>query len=155
MHQGATWNDRDDNKNVTPTVVRNEHFTKLVGCFIVEQCDKSLGKLWSVILFSWKPLPHAFTNLKTNKTRLYSLVLHISTVTHSVVLILPLTRVACSIGLQAMLPSRELCVRLPPIRGIMCPSSNASYGPLIKRSLKSGPIWEEETERFCAHRVRT
>lgn len=74
-----------------------------------------------------------------NNTSLPSRLLHISTVTHSVFLISPLTRVAWSIGLQAMLPSRELCVRLPPIWGIMCPSSNASYGPLIKRKLKS--VW--------------
>lgn len=36
-----------------------------------------------------------------------------------------------------MLPSWER-VKLPAVRSIMYPSSNSSYGPLIKRSLKVG-----------------
>lgn len=47
-------------------------------------------------------------------------------------------------------------VRLPSLRGIVCRSSNASYGSLIKRHVKKkkvggggvGSKWEEETERF-------
>lgn len=30
----------------------------------------------------------------------------------------------------------EYCVRLPSMWGIMCPSSNSSYGTLIKRKLE-------------------
>lgn len=91
-----------------------------------------------------------------NKTHFQSPFLYISIVNHSLFLISLQTRVGWSIGLQAVLPSRELCVRLPSIWSIMCLSSNASYGPLIKRGLKSGGSkWKEKTECFCSHTVQT
>lgn len=34
MHQGATWNDRDNDENMT--LGRDEHFSDLAGCFIVQ-----------------------------------------------------------------------------------------------------------------------
>lgn len=74
----------------------------------------------------------------------------ISTVTHPLCFISPLTRVALSAGVRAVCKG----VRLPSLWGIVCRSSNASYGSLIKRKVKKKGEeegvggWEEETERF-------
>lgn len=60
-------------------------------------------------------------------------LLLISAVTHPLDFISPLTRVALSKGVRA---SRELCVRLPSRWGIMCRSSNAGCGSVIKAKVK-------------------
>lgn len=82
-------------------------------------------------------------------------LLLISAVTHPLDFISPLTRVALSKGVRA---SRELCVRLPSRWGIVCRSSTAGCGSVIKAKVKEkkkvgGSKWEEETEHFLLSRM--
>lgn len=62
-----------------------------------------------------------------------SALLLISAVTHPLDFISPLTGVALSKGVRV---GRELCVRLPSRWGIVCRSSNAGCGSVIKAKVK-------------------
>lgn len=151
MHQGVTWNDWSNNKNAT--LGRgwgggHEHFTNWAGCWIRQQKRRRISAEPRATLSIKKKQKKQITRKDT-----FALPL-ISTVTHPVCFISPLTRVALSKGVRALCKGVRL---LPSLWGIVCRSSNASHGSLIKRNVKKkkwgsgggrGSKWEEETERF-------
>lgn len=97
MHQGATWDDRGDNKNVTP---REEMNTSQTWQVVSQQSNATkCGQITDDLsLLLKKDAPsrskHFENRRKAKKKRLHSPLLHISTVTHLVDSISPLTRVA-------------------------------------------------------------
>lgn len=118
---------------------------------VVPQLDKTAAVASDVCL-SAEPLATRKKNRSHETTPLLSPL--ISTVTHPVCFIWPLTRVALSKGVRAACKG----VRLPSLRGIGCRSSNASYGSLIKKKVKKSVcVWrggrikeEEKTEHFLS-----
>lgn len=131
MHQGVTWDDWSNNKNVTLGGGRRRALHKLVrfrSCIRQQKWRRSRAE------------PRATLSKKKKrsheKTPLLSLLLALSLI--QVCFISLLTRVALSKGVRAVCTG----VWLPSLRGIVCRSSNASFGSLIKRNVK-----EKKTRR--------
>lgn len=97
MHQGATWDDRGDNKNVTP---REEMNTSQTWQVVSQQSNATkCGQITDDLSLLLKKTLRLVLNTlkiagKKKKKRLHSPLLHIGTVTHLVDSISPLTRVA-------------------------------------------------------------